>query len=81
MYKIAFGVAAVAAVVAVADLQAPAGSRAAAEGALLLLVALVLVVVGAISWRRSTATCVACAERIKRAAVRCRHCGAEQPRR
>lgn len=77
MHKVLWGLAVIAVVIGVIDLQGPIGSRAAAEGTLLLFIAVVLGVAGLVARARSTRSCPKCAERIKRAATRCPHCQAD----
>lgn len=77
MHKWLWGAAAVAAVIGYVDLQAPAGSRSAMEGALLWLVAVLLLAAGAAARGWATRRCSACDERVRRAAKRCPHCQAD----
>lgn len=77
MSKLFYGLALAAVVIAIFDLQAPPGTRAAAEGGLLLLVAPVFAGLGFVFGRKATKVCPKCAERIKREAVKCKHCGAD----
>lgn len=76
MHKWLFGLAVAALVIGLVDIQAPVGSRAAMEGGFLLLAAAALTVAGAVAWWTGTRRCPSCAERVKRAATKCRHCGA-----
>lgn len=75
MHKVLLTIAAAAFVIAIIDLQAPAGSPSVAEGGILLILTAALLVAGGIAWARGTRKCPRCAERIKRAATVCRHCG------
>lgn len=77
MSKLFYGLAVVAVVIAFMDLQAPPGSRAAMEGGLLLLLAPVLALLGFWLGRRASRVCPKCAERVRREAKRCKHCGAD----
>lgn len=77
MSKLFYGLAVVAVVIAFLDLQAPPGSRAATEGGFLLLLAPMLAALGFWLDRRASKVCPHCAERVRREATRCKHCGAE----
>ena len=77
MYKLLYALALAALLVAVADLQAPAGSPAQLEAGFLLMLAPALAALGFWRHRAATRLCPKCSERVKRAALRCRHCGEE----
>jgi len=53
------------------------GSHKQIEAGLLILGCPVIALIGLLLWRRDGKKCPHCAERVKRQAIRCKHCGSE----
>jgi len=77
MDKLLFGLAIAAAVIGWGDLDSPKGSRAQVEAGILFLLVPVFLALGLWARHRAGKRCPKCAERVKRAASVCRHCGAD----
>lgn len=80
MHKVLYGIAAMALVIAVLDLQSPPGSRAELEAGILLVLAPILAGAGWIGHRARSKVCPQCRERISARARRCPRCTAELER-
>ena len=78
MGKILYGLGALAFAIAILDISdAPVGSRRALEGGFLFLLTPVFLIAGFFVSRASSKKCPKCAERVKKEATVCKHCGAE----
>lgn len=77
MAKVLYGLALVAVLIAILDLQAPPGSRAATEAGFLLLAAPLFALLGLWRSRAVTKLCPHCAERVRLEASKCKHCGSD----
>ena len=78
MHKLLYGLAVACVVIGLYDAStAIQGSRREVEAGILLLLAPLFAVAGFAVGRATTRACPQCAERVKRQARRCRHCGAE----
>jgi hypothetical protein len=78
MGKLLYALAIFCAVVGFADTSTmPVGSRGATEGGFLLIFAAAFAVAAFFVSRGNTKACPKCSERIKKQAVKCKHCGSE----
>ena len=78
MGKILYGLAALAFAIAILTISdAPVGSRRALEGGYLVLLTPVFLAAGFLVSRIFSKKCPKCAERVKKEAAVCKHCGAE----
>jgi len=76
MPKLMYFLAVVAAVIGVLDLSsAQSGSHAELEAGFLFIAVPLLAIAGFVIGRKTTKVCPACAERVKRNASVCKHCG------
>jgi hypothetical protein len=77
MHKVFYAIALIAIVIGLVDVSnAPDGSHAQLEAGFLFLSAPLFLVAGFVAGRMTQKTCPSCAERVKKAAVVCKHCKA-----
>lgn len=76
MAKVLYGLAAFCLIIGVIDVSGGSpGSQRALEAGILLLLTPVLGIAGFAVSRASTKSCAHCAERIRKHAIKCKHCG------